>query len=242
MVSRESTGQSLHLFSDTGDAIDAAVHDLTAAAEHAVRQRGRAVFALGTSPGCSQLYRRWSELARERALWSYLLIFEADQQVDACNRDVAAIDVPGLHVVLPVSHANAFHIPCTDSADDDATGFERTLRMALELRPEQRPFFDRVVLELDASGSCAGNAPADWTPDMAPRLAHAATSGGGRIGLTTSILASTRKLVLRPTVGDGAGLVRRWTDPADPILLPMRRALALRGTSVALYAEAPPTS
>jgi hypothetical protein len=50
----------------------------------------------------------------------------------------------------------------TLAPDAAAAAYERTLRMALELRPSEPPPFDRVVLELSSTGRLGALGADDW--------------------------------------------------------------------------------
>ncbi|HZF66517.1 MAG TPA: hypothetical protein VEZ47_00565, partial [Gemmatirosa sp.] len=145
-----------HLFHTVAEVLDAVAMDLTTAAEQAVRRRGRCVLALGVTEGCLLAYRHWARRAAGRRFWAYTLVFAAHDTVGPAGDGALAALQDGFLATLPIQHASAHGVARALAPHAAAAAYERTVRLALELRPSEPPLFDRVVLELASTGPLGG--------------------------------------------------------------------------------------
>jgi hypothetical protein len=77
-----------------------------------------------------------------------------------------------------------------------AAAYERTLRMALELRPSEPPPFDRVVLELSSTGRLGALGADDWERADDARLARPVAVGDPGVVLTPLSVGAARCLLV----------------------------------------------
>jgi hypothetical protein len=228
-----------HLFVTMPEVLDAVAMDLTSAAERAVERRGRCVLALGVSDGCLLAYRHWARQAAGRRFWAYTLVFAAHDPAGPPGAGVVAALRDGFFASLPVPAASAHGPDRTLAPDAAAAGYERTLRMALELRPLESPRFDRVVLELSATGRLGALDADAWERADDARLARPDPVGDAGVVLTPRSLAGARCLLVLAFGGrllsgmDAAGAAEHGR-PA-----PVLDALARRRVRTALYATVP---
>jgi hypothetical protein len=189
--------QSLpHLFVTVTEVLDAVAMDLTAAAERAVERRGRCVLALGVTDGCLLAYRHWARRAAGRRFWGYTLVVAAHDTVGPPGGGAVAALQDGFLSKLPVRPASVHGVDRTLAPDAAAAAYERTLRMALELRPSEPPPFDRVVLELSPTGRLGALGADDWERPDDARLARPVAAGDPGVVLTPLSVGATRCLLV----------------------------------------------
>jgi hypothetical protein len=230
-----------HLFLTAAEVMDAVAMDLTTAAERAVRRRGRCVLALGVTEGCLLAYRHWAHRAAGRRFWAYTLVFAAHDTVGPPGAGALAALQDGFLATLPVQHAGAYGVDGALAPDAAAAAYERTVRMALELRPSEPPLFDRVVLELAPSGRLGVLGADDWERADDARLARPLAPGDPAVVLTPRALGPARCLLVLALDGTDPRGPAGSREPADPGMTPVLAALARGRVRTALYATVPPS-
>lgn len=231
------SARTVHRFGTVEDAVDAVAMDLLATAERAVRLRGRAVMVLGTGPDCLAVYRRWVTLAVDRAFWPFVVVVLAEQTLSGpdAGRCLHLLS-DALLTRVPILPEHCCVVDGSLPATAAAEAYERSVRMALELRARERPTFDRVVLGVAPDDRLSALALADWSAGAEAPLVHA--SGNG-IVLSSRALASTERLLLLALGATRAEAVASWLGRRYE---PARAALFVQGTPTACYtadAESP---
>jgi hypothetical protein len=228
-----------HLFVTVAEVLDAIAMDLTTAAERAVERRGRCVLALGVTDGCLLAYRHWARRAAGRRFWAYTLVLAAHDTVGPPGGGAVAA-LQDVLASLPVRPASVHGVDRTLAPDAAAAAYERTLRMALELRPSEPPPFDRVVLELSSTGRLGALGADDWKQADDARLARPVAAGEPGVVLTPVSVGAARCLLVlalggadpRPAAGAGG--------PAGAGAASVLAALDGARVRRALYATVPP--
>jgi hypothetical protein len=226
------------------EVLDAVAMDLTTAAERAVRRRGRCVLALGVSERCLLAYRHWARRAAGRRFWAYTLVFAAHDTVGPPGVDAPGVDAPAaladdLLAALPIHRASAYGVDRALAPDAAAAAYERTVRIALELRPAEPPPFDRVVLELAANGRLGALDADDWDRADDARLARPAV-GVPAVVLTPRAVGAARCLLVLALGGPDARGTAGRREPLDGGTAPVLAALARSRVRTALYATVVP--
>jgi hypothetical protein len=234
-------GTSLpHLFVTVPEVLDAVAMDLTAAAERAVERRGRCVLALGVTDGCLLAYRHWARRAAGRRFWTYTLVLAAHDTVGPPGGGAMAALRDGFLTTLPDRPASVHGVDRTLPPDAAAAAYERTLRMALELRPSEPPPFDRVVLELSPTGRLGALDADDWERADDARLARPAAVGDPGVVLTPLAIGAARSLLVLALGGVDPRPAVRSGGPGDDGAAAVLAALDGARVRTALYATVPP--
>jgi hypothetical protein len=220
--------------------LDAVAMDLTAAAERAVERRGRCVLALGVTDGCLLAYRHWARRAAGRRFWGYTLVVAAHDTVGPPGGGAVAALQDGFLATLPVRPACVHGVDRTLAPGAAAAAYERTLRMALELRPSEPPPFDRVVLELSTTGRVGALGADDWEQADDARLARPVTVGGPGVVLTPRSIGAARCLLVLALGGADLRHAEGAGEPADVGTASVLAALDRARVRTAVYATVPP--
>ena len=231
-------GSLPHLFVTVPEVLDAVAMDLTTAAERAVERRGRCVLALGVTDGCLLAYRHWARRAAGRRFWAYTLVLAAHDTVGPSGSGAVAA-LQDVLATLPVRPARVHGVDRTLAPDAAAASYERTLRMALELRPSEPPPFDRVVLELSSTGRLGALGADDWERADDARLARPAAVGEPGVVLTPLSVGAARCLLVLALGGADPRHTGGAGEPADVGAAAVLAALDGARVRTALYATVP---
>lgn len=224
----------MHRFGTAADAVQAVAMDLTAAAEQAIRLRGRAVMVLGAGPDCLEVYRRWVALAADRPFWRLLVVVLAEQTlVGPDSGRCLGLLQEALLDRVPIATEHRCLVNTSLAPVEAAVEYERMVRMALELRARERPSFDRVVLGVARDARLSALASAEWAARDQTTLVRALPSG---IVLTHRALAGTERLILLALGPDRVAAEASWLGPDYALA---RASLNASATPTACYTAEP---
>jgi len=190
---------------------------LSQASERATRLRGRCVVVVDPSDRCVGVYNIWGANAQMRGQWPYVVALMSHKDVDELGHDAEGFDPRRLRLLdsLPIESERLLGVNPVLTAESAEHEYERAIRMALELRPTDRPVIDIAMLEWSTLVRLSRTT--HHSHGGAPKLVSWSSTPNSTVQLSAHMIGRVSRVFVLGTPDierDGSGLV----GPSFPVL------------------------
>ncbi len=200
------------IFEDTAKLNEHLFEKWVALANQSIKTSGQFTVALsgGKTPGA--FYKKLTFL-KDKDIWSKTHLFQVDERFVASHKYESNFRTIDEYLLNYIPSTN-IHAVKTDAVDVTAAAeeYEKQLRDFFNLKDNQFPQFDLILLGIGEDGHTASLFPGDPAVTENKKLAIGVSAKhltNERISLTLPVINSARHIVFMVTGANKAGIVRR---------------------------------